>query len=82
MLAVDKLRALFQRAGMSAAESNAAVLNTPRQALGDFTDLDTYGPPHRMLGAAFVWTYSPEGHAYWMRVHARLHAYWMRGAAQ
>ena len=75
MLAVDKLRALFQRAGMSAAESNAAVLNTPAGAFGDFTD--TYGPPYRVLGAAFVWAHSPEGHAYWMRVHARL-----RGAAQ
>lgn len=82
MLAVDKLRALYQRAGMSAAESNAAVLNTTPGVLGDFTDLVTYGPPYRVLGAAFVWAHSPEGHAYWMRVHARLHVHWMRGVAQ
>lgn len=79
MLAVDKLRALFQRAGMSAAESNAAVRNSTVVWLAERA---TSEPPYRVLGAAFVWAHSPEGHAYWMRVHARLHVYWMRGAAQ
>lgn len=74
MLAVDKLRALFQRAGMSAAESNAAVRNTTVIGLAE---LGTSKPPYRVLSGAFVWLHSPEGHAYWAGVHDRL-----RGAAQ
>ena len=69
MLAVDKLRALFQRAGMSAAESNAAVRNTDGWAMCSGLAEDNAA---RALARAFVWEYSPEGHAYWAGVHARL----------
>lgn len=68
---VDKLRALFQRAGMSAAESNAAVRNTTVVGLLGWA-VDTSAQPARVLGGAFVWELSPEGHAHWERVHARL----------
>lgn len=70
MLAVDKLRALYQRAGMSAAESNAAVRNTPNWMLA--LSIDPCRRPCEVLAGAFVWGYSPEGHAYWEGVHARL----------
>ena len=70
MLAVDKLRALFQRAGMSAAESNAAVRNTAAVLLAVSLDDALLGKD--ALAGAFVWGDSPEGHAYWAGVHARL----------
>lgn len=69
MLAVDKLRALYQRAGMSAAESNAAIRNTPAWALRPCLAGDNAADA---LAGAFVWSDSPEGHAYWDGVHARL----------
>lgn len=69
MLVVDKLRALYQRAGMSAAESTAAVRNTDAWALRPC--LAGNNAAHA-LAKAFVWADSPEGHAYWEGVHARL----------
>lgn len=77
MLAVDKLRALYQRAGMSAAESNAAVRNMKAWALYVCLDDTLLGSTSRALSKAFVWGDSPEGHRYWQSVHDRL-----RGAAQ
>lgn len=72
MLAVDKLRALFQRAGMSAAESNAAIQNTAGWAVPLCLDDDLLSTAARALARAFVWADSPEGHAHWESVHARL----------
>lgn len=70
MLAVDKLRALYQRAGMSAAESNAAVRNM--DALGLRVCLDDALLGKDALAMAFVWKSSPEGPKYWAGVHTRL----------
>lgn len=72
MLAVDMLRALYQRAGMSAAESNAAVLNTGDRLVPICLGAASLGPAAKVLAGAFVWADSPEGHAHWERVHARL----------
>lgn len=70
MLAVDKLRALYQRAGMSAAESNAAVRNMDALVLPECLDDALLGKD--ALAGAFVWEHSPEGHEYWAGVHTRL----------
>lgn len=70
MLAVDKLRALYQRAGMCAAESNAAVRNTEAGVLPLCLNGALLGKD--ALASAFVWKHSPEGHAYWAGVHASL----------
>lgn len=77
MLAVDKLRALYQRAGMSAAESNAAVRNMKAWALYVCLDDALLGNTASALSGAFVWSDSPEGHAYWAGTRSRL-----RGVAQ
>lgn len=72
MLAVDKLRALYQRAGMSAAESNAAVRNTDAWRVPTYPDIAVKRGVARALAGAFVWADSPEGYAHWASVHARL----------
>lgn len=72
MLAVDMLRALYQRAGMSAAESNAAVRNMADMTVHICLGAASLGSAAKALSGAFVWADSPEGRAYWAGVHARL----------
>lgn len=72
MLEVDKLRALYQRAGMSAADSHAAVRNTGDMMVPICLGTASLGSAANALSGAFVWAESPEGHAHWERVHARL----------